>query len=632
MSLKALSIPDFDHDLSPYTGYTRAHWEAVADHWLATALSFASPNNALFQIPGRHAASGPESDALEGFARTFLIAAPRIVGAGGNDPLGLADVYAAGLVAGTTRGGPEEWLWGVDCTPPLTGKTQPIVEAANIAWALHLTGDHVWGRLDQAGKEQVAQWLAHHASKVAWSNNWLLFTAVIEAFLASKGIDTSAYDSTADVRRVESWHLGEGWYTDGVRRNIDYYNAWVIHPFLWAWYEMVGDRDPDAKWLWENRLGRYLETYPRLFGGNGSPLIQGRSLTYRTATLAPVWLGALTGRGHLSPGATRRLASGTLKYFTDHGAGVEGPLSLGWRGEQFLPVTQYYSGPGSPYFAGMGFMGLALPADHPVWTEKEEQQPAETGDRVFGLDGNGWLAHSTSGDEIVRLVNHGSDHHTAGTPDDDPLYVKFGYSTHTAPGMAAAFEDNVDGAFALLDGEPSRRGPILAHRVRGNVAGSRCAPREGAQLRTVSIVSGPYEVRCHLLDSDRPTAVREGAHAVADDVPVPYGLHREAAWARRADGLTAAVLGLHGYERAETVTHTDASILGSHQSTPALHGASPGGRTVHVALHFLGRTEDIAVSAETWQTTASVSVDDTTVRVEWRGGETVIVDLSEFVD
>ncbi|GLZ77779.1 hypothetical protein Afil01_25860 [Actinorhabdospora filicis] len=627
-SWKALSLPPSDHELSPYTGYTRAHWEAVADHWVNVALSYASPRFSLFRIPGRHAWSGPESDALEGFARSFLIAAPRI--AGGGDPHGFAEKYASGLVAGTERGGSEGWLWAVDCVEPLTGKTQPIVEAAGIAYALHISRAQIWDRLKPAERDQIADWLSHHARRIAWANNWLLFTAVIEAFLASAGYDTSAYDGRANVRRVESWYTGQGWYTDGSRRNFDYYNAWVIHPLLWAIHDMLPARDPDAAWLWENRLGRYLESYGHLFGGNGSPLIQGRSIIYRTATLAPIWLGQLTGRTPLSPGASRRLASGTLKHFVDHGVGVDGPLSLGWHADQYLDVTQPYSGPGSPYWAGIGFHGLALPADHPVWTAVEEPQPAETGDHVVDLDATGWLISSTSGDEITRVYNHGADHNTAGTPDDDPLYVKYAYSTHTAPGTGPAFAANVDGAFVLLDGEPSRRGPIVRHRVRGPVAGSTCVPREGASLTSVSIVQGPFEVRCHLLATDAATGVREGSWAVAGEDAVPYGLTGGVAWARRADGLTAALLPVHGYERAETIARADGNVLGAHMSTPAAFGQAEG-VSAHVALHFLGRSDDVTVLASTMSTAARISVDGTAVRVEWRDGQTVTVDLDTFI-
>jgi hypothetical protein len=112
---------------------------------------------------------------------------------------------------------------------------------------------------------------------------------------------------------------------------------------------------------------------------------QGRSLTYRFATTAPLWLGALTGRTPLAPGETRRLASGALKYFLERGAVDDrGLLSLGWHGPNEA-VLQGYSGPASPYWASKGFLGLLLPPDHEVWTAVEEPGPVEREDAVTAI-------------------------------------------------------------------------------------------------------------------------------------------------------------------------------------------------------------------------------------------------------
>ncbi|MGH8876498.1 MAG: DUF2264 domain-containing protein [Stackebrandtia sp.] len=622
-----MRLPSLDHTLSPLTGYTRAHWEAVSDDWLEQALAYASPRHALFRIPGRHAWSGPESDALEGYARSFLIAAPRI--AGGGDRLNLAERYAEGLVAGTEAGGAEAWLRGVDCVPPLRGKTQPIVEAANIALGLHLSRAQIWDRLDDRQRGPIIDWLAHHAAREAWPNNWVLFTAIVEAFLSSVGVDTAAYRSDEKVRWVESWHLGGGWYTDGQRRNIDYYNAWVIHPFLWAWYDMVGERDPDAAWRWRRRFADYLQTYSHLFGGNGSPVQQGRSLTYRTATLAPAWLGQIAGASTLAPGAVRRLASGTLKYFVDAGVGADGPPSLGWRGRQYLPLTQYYSGPGSPLFAGMGFLGLALPADHPVWTATEEPQPSERGDAVVPIPGAGWLLQSTAADGLVRLLNHGSDKITPGTPDPDPAYIKYGYSTHTAPGQETAFADGADGEFCVFgaDGAPGRRQGIEQHRVRGSHAISRNRYPNG-EVTTASIVKGRYEVRVHRPLGIEFDSVRDGGQLIADDDAVEAATGPGWSWVRDSRGLTSALLNLHGYDSAATSPgYSDANALGATASAPWLTG---GRGEIYAALHVLTLTEDPAAALPEWRAAAEVTITGTRVTVRWHDGETTAIELDDL--
>src|SRR5438045_1766246 len=88
-------LPPEDRRRSPYTGWTRAHWETAADALLRATVPYASPRQALIVLPGvRPSCSGVRSDGLEGFARTFLLAALRIAGSGGRDPHGHLPRYA----------------------------------------------------------------------------------------------------------------------------------------------------------------------------------------------------------------------------------------------------------------------------------------------------------------------------------------------------------------------------------------------------------------------------------------------------------------------------------------------------------------------------------------------------------
>ncbi len=105
-----------------------------------------------------------------------------------------------------------------------------------------------------------------------------------------------------------------------------------------------------------------------LIGADGSPLIQGRSLIYRFAAAAPFWVGALAEVPSLTPGMLRHAASRIVSALRERGAPDErGLLTLGWHGA-WPRLAQDYSGPGSPYWASKGLLGIALPADHPVWT------------------------------------------------------------------------------------------------------------------------------------------------------------------------------------------------------------------------------------------------------------------------
>ncbi|OON80043.1 DUF2264 domain-containing protein [Streptomyces tsukubensis] len=619
-----LHLPPTDRVLSSRTGWTRTHWEALADHLLDSLVPYASPGGAQYRLPGRPSWSGVALDGLEGFARSFLMAACRIAGAGADADPALVERYAAGLAAGTDRGSGEAW-------PELTDCSQQMVEAASIAVGLHETRPWIWDRLDEGVRERVVDWFSGFVSARTWDNNWRLFQVVSEQFLASVGADYSQADIDGGLDRIEDWYVGDGWYTDGEGRNFDYYNGWAMHLYPLLWARMAGEKDGGRAAVYKERLGRFLTTYPQFFGADGAPVHQGRSLTYRFAVTAPAWMGALAECTPLAPGLTRRLASGAARYFVERGAPDEkGLLPLGWHGT-FLPATQPYSGPASPYWASKGFLGLLLPSDHAVWTEREQPLPVEVADQYTALPAPGWLLHGTRDDGIVRLANHGSDHNALeGPAEDDPHYAKLAYSTVTAPEAAGhAWERAVDGHVALLapDGTASRRQRIHPVRCEGRVAVSRHEAglpggNEVYPVETSSAPHGPWEIRVHRVRGPEGAAVREGGYAVAAGEQPQSTCGPGWALVRTASGLSSALVGLYGWDaEAAIAREVAANAFGSHSATPVLRAAAwEGGERVLVSLVSL--TWD-RIDPRALREAISCEVGGGVVRVLLPGGDVV---------
>src|SRR5262245_16859529 len=95
-TLSSVWAIDEDRELSPYTGWTREHWEATLDATLDAVRPYASPRHALIDLPGPVSISGRRSDGLEGFARTFLAAGFRLARKQEGNGI-LAEWYASGL-------------------------------------------------------------------------------------------------------------------------------------------------------------------------------------------------------------------------------------------------------------------------------------------------------------------------------------------------------------------------------------------------------------------------------------------------------------------------------------------------------------------------------------------------------
>lgn len=632
----------------------RARWERTADRLLAAVRPYATGDHALVQLPGTPSLNGRLSDGLEGFARTFLLAGFRLTGAGGHDPHDLAGWYAAGLAAGTDPHNPGRW-------PTFTECNQAKVEAASIAIALHETRPWIWDRLDDRVRQRLLEWFAPMVGNAMPGNNWVWFQAVTEAFARTAGGSWRQDDLDRVIALNDGWYAGGGWYSDGLsggeRRNYDHYNGWAMHLYPLWFCRVLGD-DAPAGLLdrYRSRLRRFLADQRLLIGANGSPLIQGRSLTYRHAALASLWTGALFDATPLGPGETRAAANRVLDHFERHGATDDrGLLTLGWH-RPFRGVLQVYSGPASPYWASKGFMGLALPPGHPVWTALPEPLAVERGDFTRSLAAPGWLVSGTAADGVVRVVNHGGDHTDPARPHaDDPCYARFAYSTHTAPETpgdptagpdACAGTDPLDNAVVLLDaaGRASHRRPTVRISIDGGTAVSRSRahwpenatwdPFGGPGTRYVSgpwvtvgsALRGAVEVRAVRVDpvwgeepGDAGLVLRVGGWAVAMDAAIDPATAVTGGTAEIAGvgGLVSGVTGVGGMPRARVVVSTGDNAIGERSAIPVLETAGPvePGR-VYVALIRLGRDSGVRPGITTRAEGSDLLVD-----VDWPGGD-----------
>jgi hypothetical protein len=344
----------------------------------------------------------------------------------------------------------------------------------------------------------------------------------------------------------------------------------------------------------------------------------GRSLIYRDAAVAPLFLPALMGlESELKPGQIRRMASGAAQYVLNNGAYAEGLASLGWMGA-FEPMTQTYSGPASPYWSSKAFVALLLPADHPVWTATEEPGPVEVADRLRKSSGPNFLLAATAHDGIARVLNHGSDDYF-GPGEENIEYSRFAYSSHTAPLYSP--DGPVDNHIAVMstNGEPSRR--LRIHRLPaapGSVA-SYHHPVWGTDdeadspwtVATATTAGGGFEVRLHVVLSrtGQSAQIREGGYALADSVQVA-GAHGDGRATVSSPALWSSIWSLAGYGASGIYASDGHSPVGWLAAVGFLTGAHQGRRSVHASLVNLSATPPAAhpVSADLVDRAGSVAV------------------------
>lgn len=666
--MRRTPLPPPDHDSARYTGLTREHWEAVAEDLLLDLRPWASEDCALILPPGRPSSSGERSDGLEGFARSFLLAALLQTGRAGEDPHQHAERYARGLVTGTDPGSASAWPRPADCG-------QARVEAASIALALDLTRPWIWDHLGPQEQALVLTWLGEVIGLEYPPINWVWYRIVVLTFLRAEdprfdpGTGT-AEDITAlhtdlerDLAVHESCAREGGWFADGPERAYDHYGTWAFAVFPSLWLRMHGAealrRDglitPADEERHRDRVAMFLEDALGLIGADGGPLLQGRSLIYRMAVAAPAWAAALAGLAdgpapRIAPGRLRRAASGILGHFLAHEVpDRQGLLTLGWFGP-FAPMAQSYSGSGSPYWAVMGFLGLALPRDHPVWTAAEEPLPVEQADGVQVLPAPGWILTRTRADGIVRVLNHGTDHALPGElRTDSPLYARLGYSTATSPPMTGpGLLDPRDGTVAVVHPElgwSHRTGfeTLVLRQLDASTAlgisrqschwvhpeettGDHGAGRRGdvvcgPVLRVASLVRSGTEVRIIRAETAVPLPLGVAGWPLSGPDPVEQ-VGEGTLRIRRRDGsvLLSSLVPLLGSFHGGIHRGADVSPLGGRFAAPHLVAPGPGaGGILAVAVHLGAAPAAIPVLER--------GVGGT-VRVLWPGTEPVEVDLA----
>lgn len=618
------------------SGQTRAQWLEYADRLLAGVRPFASPGNSRITPPGAAGGYGSEIDGLEGFARTLLLAGFRIAGERGEGVDDLIDFYGRGIATGVDPAAPDRWV-------RLDEHPQAKVEAASMALILDMTRPWIWDRLDSSAQERVVDYLSPVVGDATYPRtNWLWFRLVVQTFLRSVGGPWSAQDIADDLALHDSLVREDGWISDGAERSFDHYAGWALHlyPVLWARMAGAGEFAASRTGRDVTRLDRFLIDALALVGGDGSPLIQGRSLTYRFAAAAPFWAGIIAEVPSSSAGALRHAAERVVGHFARAGVpDSRGLLSIGWH-EEWRLLAQSYSGPASPYWAVKGLLGVALPADHPVWSAPDEPLPVEAGDTLSAVRAAGWLVSGTRVDGIVRVINHGTDHAEAGVlGGDSPLYARFGYSTATAPLLDdRAWREPLEQSVAIVraDGAATHRAGMELLDVRVDdtqgvgVAASTWTARwivprahqtnhgsgiEGeavpaGTLTAHSIVRGPWEVRIVKVDALEASldparlTLRVGGWAIAD---AEIGT-MDAGSVVTAKGMSSSVQCLEGRGSPGSGIRPASTPLGQDAAVPFLTFPLEAGSRVVVLVELSGAPA---------QQRADVRFDESDVTITW---------------
>lgn len=260
----------------------------------------------------------------------------------------------------------------------LTNTSQPLCDASYLVESFMRAPEATWGQLDEVTKKRYIEGLKSLRTIRPAYNNWLLFRAMVEVFFMSIGEDVDEYALSVGLQKMSEWYLSDGWYSDGPKYAMDYYNSYVMHPMMVEVVEMCKKHKfstPISLDLAVKRMNRFNTILERFISPEGAYPAVGRSVIYRMGafqTLAmSAWKYGLPK--DLTNGSVRSALTCVMKrmFAVDGNFDDKGYLRLGFAGHQ-PNLANYYSNNGSLYMTSLVFMPLGLPADHPFWTAPAE--------------------------------------------------------------------------------------------------------------------------------------------------------------------------------------------------------------------------------------------------------------------
>lgn len=250
---------------------------------------------------------------------------------------------------------------------------QSIVDAAYVAHGFIRARHALWDPLDQITKQRFIAEFKSLRNRYGAYNNWLLFSAVIEVFLMSLEEDYDPARVQFAIEKMREWYLGDGWYSDGPKFSMDYYNSFVIHPMLVDVLRILSERKLVELSEYEQavkRMVRYSVFLERMIMPDGTFAPIGRSITYRTGAFQVLSQVALMKSlpEDLPPAQVRCALTTVFKnmYGNNQNFDKDGWLVLGFNGYQPM-LADTYTSTGSLYMATLAFLPLGLPADSEFW-------------------------------------------------------------------------------------------------------------------------------------------------------------------------------------------------------------------------------------------------------------------------
>jgi hypothetical protein len=278
-----------------------------------------------------------------------------------------AEAARAGLVSGCDPGSVDYLRFG--------DLQQTLVDAAFLGLGILRAPTELWEKLPDPAKKNLVLGLKATRKLTPGNNNWVLFSAMVELALRFMGEEWERERVQYAIDKHEEWYKGDGMYGDGPDFHWDYYNSFVIQPFLLQIFDREAAGDLSWKALQpkiEARAVRYAAIQERLISPEGTYPAIGRSLAYRCGAFHH--LATMSLRERLPEGVAAGQVRSALTTVIRRSLGAPGTydahgwLTIGFCGHQ-PEIGETYISTGSLYLCSAIFLPLGLGMHSEFWSE-----------------------------------------------------------------------------------------------------------------------------------------------------------------------------------------------------------------------------------------------------------------------
>jgi hypothetical protein len=487
---------------------SKKDYEELLSELTIKATKYLSKGNSYCILPNYFATEYSDKDlGIETFSRLLWGVGPY---SKSNSNEKLVKNFINGIINGTD--GEHEEYWG-----EVKDYNQALAEMPPIALFLFFSKSFFWDNINGDVKDNISKWLLQCNTSKTGNHNWVFFSILVNASLRSIGAEYEKNVFDTNFKIIDSFYLGNGWYSDGNTGRVDYYASFAFQ-FYSLIYLMVAEKyDTKRCEIIRERAIVFSKSYINWFSSDGDSIPFGRSLIYRYAQIA-FW-GALvvTDVRPFELGVIKGIINRNLRWWLEKPIfNSDGTLSIGYSYPNYL-MSESYNGSGSPYWAFKSFIILALDEKHDFWRVLEKPLPT--------LDSKHNCLQSKmvicrSGNHVVAFSNGQS---CPGLVHSSAKYSKFVYSNIFGFSIPRSNYNSKLGAFdstiAISENGKNyiERGDVGYKNTSKDNLMSVWKPALDVIITTILIPDLPWHIRIHKVVTKKNIIFQEGGFSVEDN-------------------------------------------------------------------------------------------------------------------